>query len=366
MPDNLTGNTPSSSSSSTAADLKQLAEHCRTYKGSVMSRSFIQLGNTLGLFLPIVGVMLYAWMHQIYWLYALLILPAGGLVIRLFIIQHDCGHGSFFKSRLANDMTGRFTSIFTFIPYDIWKLGHNIHHAGSGHLGRRGIGDVNTLTVKEFEALSPMRKLYYRAYRHPLTLLVFGPPIYILLLLRLPPIPFAPQKENFNPMPAMRGLKSIMGLNIALAAFYGAACYLFGWQAVLAVYLPIIVTAFGFGQWLFYMQHQYEDTYWKGEGQWAYNEAAVLGSSHYDLPKILHWFTGNIGFHHIHHLCPGIPNYRLEECHHAGKEMLTGVTRLTIRESLKSIHLALWDEERFKLISFREWRKNHAAAATSA
>lgn len=362
MPDNATGNTPSS----TAAILKQLAEHCRTYKGSVLGRSFFQLANTLGLFLPAVGLMLYAWMHQIYWLYALLLLPTGGLVIRLFIIQHDCGHGSFFKSRLANDITGRFTSIFTFIPYDIWKLGHNIHHAGSGHLGRRGVGDVNTLTVKEFESLSPFRKLFYRVYRHPLMLLVFGPPIYILLLLRLPPIPLGPQKENFTPMPPKRAIKSVMALNLCLAAFYGTACYIFGWQAVLATYLPIIVTAFTFGQWLFYMQHQYEHTYWQHEGKWSYNEAAVFGSSHYDLPKVLHWFTGNIGFHHIHHLCPGIPNYRLQECHNAGKELMSGVTRLTIRESLKSIHLALWDEERFKLISFREWAKNRAATVPAS
>jgi omega-6 fatty acid desaturase (delta-12 desaturase) len=352
------------SATSEASRFKRLAEHCRSYKGAVIHRSIIQLSVTLALFFTTVSLMLAAFYHQMYWAMALLSLPAAGFVIRIFIMQHDCGHQSFFKGRLANDITGRIISVFTFIPYDIWKLGHNMHHANCGNLEKRGTGDVSTLTVKEFEALQPFKKFVYRVYRHPLTLLVFGPPVYILLLLRLPPLNITPQTENFKNMPPSRAWRSVMALNLSLAAVYGTACYFLGWQAVLAVYLPIIVIAFGFGQWLFYMQHQYEDTYWQHNDKWNYNEAALLGSSYYALPKVLQWFTGNIGFHHIHHLCPNIPNYKLEECFKAEKE-LAGFRRITMLESLKSVNLALWDEERFKLISFREWKRNRTAAAVA-
>ncbi len=337
-----------------AALLKSLVTHCQKYRGGIARRSIVQLGTTVALFLAAISTMFVAFHHGVYWLYALLMVPAGGLVVRLFIIQHDCGHGSFFKSKAANDWTGRFLSLFTFIPYGLWRRGHNLHHAGSGNLDRRGAGDIDTLTIAEYKALSPKQQFWYRLYRHPLVLLVIAPPIYILVLLRFPPWQSVPFLKNYNPLPAgTQGWGSVMGLNVALAAIYGGLIYWLGWKTGLLVYLPVVATAFWIGQWLFYIQHQYEDAYWRHKDGWNYNEAAIYGSSYYVLPKVLQWFTGNIGFHHIHHLCPGIPNYRLEECFRTNAD-LAKAPRLTLQDSLKSIHLALWDEMKMKMVSFRE------------
>lgn len=345
-----------------AARLKRLTEHCLAYRGGDAGRSAAQLVLTAGLFLCALAAMFASFKAGLYGLQALLLPFTALLVVRLFIIQHDCGHGSFFPSRLANDWTGRALSLFTLIPYGMWRRAHNLHHAGSGSLARRGAGGIDTLTVMEYGALSPQKKLLYRIYRNPWFLLVLGPPVYILLLLRLPPLQKAPFLDYGSALPAAQSWKSVASLDAALAFFYGAAVWTLGWQAVLAVCLPVIVCAFWAGQWLFFVQHQYEGAYWRREKDWNYAEAAVFGSSWYDLPRALHWFTGNIGFHHIHHLCAAIPFYRLQECFRAHPDLRALARRLTVRESLKCVKLALWDEERGKLISFRDLNARAAAA----
>lgn len=336
--------------------LKRLTAHCQSYSGSDTGRSIFQLVSTCAIFFSALGVMYWAVMAGHWWLYALLLAPAGGLTVRMFIMQHDCGHGSFFKSRAANTWTGRFVSLFTFIPYDMWRRAHNIHHAGSGNLDRRGAGAVDTLTVKEYRALPKRKQFLYRLYRHPLVLLVLGPPVYIFFMLRFPLRRSVPFLDDFHPISPKGTLASVMLLNLSLVLFYGAAWYLLGWQSVLLVYIPVLAVGFWFGQWLFYMQHQYENTYWKKQENWSYAEAALMGSSWYALHPVLHWFTGNIGYHHIHHLCSGIPNYKLPECHNAEPD-LSKVNRITFSEGFKAVWLALWDEDRQKLIRFSDLKE---------
>lgn len=354
MPDSLENSAGARVARPDAEHLKRLVEHCQGYRGAVARRSLLQLVSTAGMFFAAVMTMFVSFHHGVYSLYAALMLPTAGLLVRLFIIQHDCGHGSFFSSKAANDATGRFLSLFTFIPYSLWRRAHNLHHAGAGNLDRRGAGDIDTLTVAEYAALPAKKKFWYRFYRHPLVLLVLGPPLYILVLLRFPPVQSVPFLENYHPLPATsEGWKSVMSLNVFLLLFYGTIVAMFGWKTGLLVYLPVVVTAFWIGQWLFFIQHQFEDAYWRHKGDWNYNEAALYGSSYYVLPRFFQWFTGNIGFHHIHHLCPGIPNYRLEECFRAHPD-LAYTRRITLRESLKSIRLALWDEQKLKMVSFRD------------
>lgn len=330
-----------------------LASHCRAYKGAETKRSLWQLITTGGLFFLALGVMLAALRQESYWLYAALVLPTAGLLVRLFIIQHDCGHGSFFKSRIANDMTGRLISLLTFTPYDLWRKAHNVHHAGSGNLNRRGAGAIDTLTVKEYKALAPRARFFYRFYRHPMVLLVLGPPIYILLLQRFAPMQSVPFLKDYHPIPARQAWKSVMALNFSLLVLYGGLMAFLGWKTIVLLYLPVLLVAFWAGQWLFFVQHQFEDSYWAPNDQWHFSKAAVEGSSYYALPAVLQWFTGNIGFHHIHHLCTGIPNYRLQECFDANKE-LPPASKITFAQSLKGMHLSLWDENLGKMVGFRD------------
>lgn len=333
--------------------MKQLAAYCQGFRGGELRRSLVQLGTTFGLFFAAIATMFAAFHHGHAWLYALLLPPAAGLVVRLFIIQHDCGHGAFFASARANDWMGRVLSLFTFIPYGLWRRAHNLHHAGSGNLERRGAGAIDTLTVREYQGLDSRRRLLYRIYRHPLLLLLIGPPIYILLLLRFPPPQSVPFLHDYHPLPVKEAWSSVMALNIVLLLVYGGLIAAFGWKTGLLAYVPVIVCAFWVGQWLFFIQHQYEDAYWQHQEEWNYLEAALHGSSYYKLPRVLQWFTGNIGFHHIHHLCPGIPNYRLEECF-AGNSGLSDARRITLRDGLRAARLALWDEEHRRMVRFRD------------
>ena len=280
-------------------------------------------------------------------------LPTAGLLVRLFIIQHDCGHGSFFPSRRANDLLGLFLSLLTFTPYGFWAQAHNKHHASSGHLNRRGIGSIDTLTTKEYREMSPMRRFLYRLYRNPFILLVFGTPFYVIVAQRFPPAQRSVFVSGYQPLPAGRGMRSIMGLDVAIVLFYGSLGVTVGWLPLLIVYLPVLMLASGIGGWLFFVQHQFEKTYWEADDKWNFHEAAVMGSSYYALPSILHWFTGNIGLHHIHHLCCTIPNYRLQECL-KGNEILQSLNRMTIADSLKCVRWALWDETAKKMIGFKD------------
>ena len=318
--------------------------------GADLRQSLFQLITTAAAFIAALAIMAIA-SHGSYWLTLLLAIPTGGLLVRLFILQHDCGHGSFFKSRTANDAVGRALSLFTLTPYGSWKQAHAAHHASTGNLGRRGRGDVDTLTIAEYEALGPLKKLGYRLYRNPLVIVVLGAPIYFVLLQRLPTGP------AFRDSDARR---SILSLDGALILVFGLAMALFGVAPVLAIYLPVIVIASWFGSGLFFVQHQFEGAYWEQDAAWNFHTAALRGSSYFELPPILQWFSGNIGLHHVHHLCSRVPNYRLQACLDIAPELQDVAKRITLRESLGCWRLALWDEQRGLMVGFRDLKPRSA------
>lgn len=340
-------NTPTSVATAANADDRQLARHlarhCALYKGADFRRSLIQILTT---FLPFLALAAIIWLglEHGFWPVLALTLPMGGLLVRFFIIQHDCGHGSFFRSRFANDMLGRAISLLTLTPYGNWRRAHAKHHATSGNLAKRGSGDITTLTVREYQALSPARRFVYRLYRNPFVLLFLGPPYLFILSYR---VPFG------APVPFREAWPGVVMLNAALVALYGLLGLAFGWVNLLLILGPVILIGSWAGVWLFFIQHQFEETVWEDGANWNFHIAALRGSSYYVLPKILQWFTGNIGLHHIHHLNGKIPNYRLQECLDASPQ-LKGMSRLTILESLKCVRLALWDEDGRKLVSFRQ------------
>lgn len=326
-------------------DISRLMSKEFSFRGDKdVQRSLFQLLTTFPLFCILLGFMA-ATVQQAYWATLLLAFPTAGLLVRLFIFQHDCGHGSFFSSRFANDSLGRFISIFTMTPYDYWKRSHAAHHATSGNLDLRGKGDVPTLTVGEYLALSPLKKFGYRVFRNPVFMLGVGVPINFVLLQRLP---------LGGALRDAEAIKSILGLNLMMLVAFGIAMAAFGVVPVLLVYLPVIGIASAIGGWLFFIQHQYETTYWERKEAWNFHDASAFGSSFCDLPPILNWFTGNIGLHHIHHLCSRIPNHRLKECQDAFPELASFTKTLTLRESLLCWNVALWDETTSTTVSFAE------------
>ncbi len=315
------------------------------YRTPSVWRSILELAITLLPFAASWLVMVLAVHFGHVWLVALLLLPTAGLVVRLFMIQHDCGHGSFFPGRAANDWTGRVLGILTLTPYDYWRRSHAIHHATSGNLDSRGIGDVDTLTVREYLGRSMWGRLRYRLYRHPAVMFGIGPTVLFLLQYRLP----------FGLMRRAESWFSTMGTNLTIAAIVSVGIWYFGAVPFLLVHVPVILLAASAGVWLFYVQHQFEDTQWSEGGTWSVHEAALHGSSHYDLPDVLRWFTANIGIHHVHHLASRIPYYRLGEVLRDHPE-LRQVGRLTLRQSFRCPRLVLWDEARRRLVSFKEMR----------
>lgn len=328
---------------STKQKVRRLAAHCAAYRGAVPKLALLQMASTL-IPLALIVAAMFMTVRTHYWITLLLAIPAGGLLVRVFIIQHDCGHGSFFASRTANEWTGRAMSLLTMAPYSLWKREHAQHHATSGNLDKRGIGDIDTLTVDEYRALSTLGKIRYRVYRNPLFLFGFGVPFYFLFIQRLPWL---------HGLPASESWKSVMGLNAGLVAFYAPFVYFFGLSDTVFVVWPMVHLASAAGGWLFFVQHQFEETRWDHAGEWDFQVAALLGSSFYDLPKVLNWFTGNIGLHHIHHLNSMIPNYRLQACLNASPE-LKELNHLTLWESFKCAQLKLWDEKNRRLIRFDE------------
>jgi omega-6 fatty acid desaturase (delta-12 desaturase) len=262
--------------------------------------------------------------------------------MRIFVIQHDCGHGSFFKSRKANDYLGSVCGILTLTPYYYWRKSHAIHHATASNLAERGVGDVYTMTVNEYLRQSKWGRLKYRLYRHPLTLFVLAPTVLFFIIYRFP----HPESKSWK-----RERASVWWTNLALAMLVVALSLTLGFKEFLLIYLPITLLGATVGTWLFFVQHQFEDTYWAKEGEWDYTLAALRGSSYYKLPKVLQWFTGNIGFHHIHHLSPRIPNYLLQKCHEENP-VFQQVVVLTLWSSFRTVFLSLWDEEQGRLVSF--------------
>ncbi len=275
------------------------------------------------------------------WMALPLAVLAGAFLVRVFIIFHDCGHGSFSKSRKANDIVGTLAGIICFTPYYQWRWEHSLHHATSGDLDRRGTGDIWTLTVQEYLEASRWKRFAYRLARNPAVLFVVAP-LFLFVIQQRFAFPRGGARERF----------SVHLTNLALLAMAAALCWIFGWKVYLLLQLTVMMVAGSAGVWLFYVQHQFEGVYWQRREQWDYAQAALQGSSFYKLPRLLQWFSGNIGFHHIHHLSPRIPNYHLEKCHKA-EPLFQTVKPVTLSTSMKSFAFRLWDEQRHKLVGFR-------------
>ena len=335
---------------------KARADHFRRilkpYWGADTARSVSQLITSAVPFF----LLWYAMLRSLevgYWLTLLLVFPTAGFLMRLFVIQHDCGHGSFFRSRAARDGLGFCIGVLTLVPYEYWRRTHAYHHANSGNLDFRGFGDIDTLTVREYEELTPGARISYRLYRHPLVLFLIGPAFHFLIKHRYP---------WDIPRDWTKAWRSVWRTNLALGAILVGMGLTIGLQRFLLVQIPLTLATCSFGVWLFYVQHQYEEAYWHRKENWDYYDAALLGSSHLVLPKPLQWLTANIGIHHVHHLSSRIPNYRLQECMDANPE-LQDVTRVTLRDSLRLARLSLWDEGQDRLIGFRELRRREPFAA---
>jgi omega-6 fatty acid desaturase (delta-12 desaturase) len=312
-----------------------------SYKGADFSRSVRQLALSALLFAGS-WTLMYLSLSVSYWLTLLLAVPTAFFLIRLFIIQHDCGHGSFFASSRAADIVGSILGVFTLTPYHYWRKTHALHHATSGNLEHRGFGDIDTLTVDEYMALSRWGRFKYRLYRHPVVLFGVGAIIHFFIRHRLPTI---------VPRDWTRERRSILWTDVGLAAVIVLIGSLLGFRQLLMVHLPVALVTTIIGVWLFYVQHQFEPTYWEHDDRWQYDEAALQGSSYYRLPKLLQWATGNIGLHHIHHLHPRIPNYRLQRVLDEHEE-LRDVPTLTLLESFRCVRLTLWDERARRLVPF--------------
>jgi acyl-lipid omega-6 desaturase (Delta-12 desaturase) len=324
-------------------NIAELKKHSTPFAQTNIAASFRQLANTLLPFL-LLWIAAYASLSISYWLTIPIAVVAASFLIRTFIIFHDCCHQSFFKSRKANDWLGNITGILTHFPYEQWKNAHNIHHATSGNLDKRGVGDMWIMTVDEYIASPSRTKLAYRFYRNPFVFLVLGPLLVFLVTYRKNR-PGAKRKEKLNTYMT----------NVAIVALYAGLGELLGWKSLLLVQTPILWVAGMMGIWLFYVQHQFEDSYFENDDEWSYVKAAVEGSSYYRLPKLLQWITGNIGFHHVHHLNPKVPNYNLEKTHLAIPPLQKAVT-ITLRTSLQSLRFRLWDENAKTFIGFRELR----------
>ena len=335
----------SAHSAASASEAQLLTRNLARYREPSDWRGGLEIAITV---VPLLALWVLMWftLDLGYWVSLLLAVPAGGLMVRLFMIQHDCGHGAFFRHRLANDWIGRLCGVLTMTPYDCWRRTHAVHHATSGNLDRRGMGDIDTLTVREFRARPLLGRIRYRLYRHPLVMFGIGPAYLFLLKHRLP---FGLMRAGWKPW------VSAMATNFAIALIAATLIWFIGVKAFLLVHLPVVLLAATFGVWLFYVQHQFEQTTWERGEDWNLHADALHGSSHYDLPAVLRWFTANIGIHHVHHLCSRIPYYRLPQALRDHPE-LRGLGRLTLLQSFSCVRLVLWDETQRRLVSFRDVR----------
>jgi acyl-lipid omega-6 desaturase (Delta-12 desaturase) len=313
------------------------------YNKPIIRRSIWQIINSVGIYLLLWGIMAVTIQYS-FWLTLPLILLSSGFLIRVFIIFHDCGHGSFFKSKKLNVMVGKACGILAFTPYHWWTDSHRAHHQTVGNLDKRGYGDVWTLTVDEYLESGPWQRFLYRLFRHPLFLICFGGPMGFLVLNRFSRSKMT-KKQKLN----------LYFTNTVLFLIALGMSLLIGWQAFLLIQIPIMYIAAMGGVYLFYLQHQYDDVSWCRTEEWNYHNMALEGSSFFKLPAVLRWFTGNIGFHHVHHLGPTIPNYNLPKCH-AENSLFHSVKPITFFKSFHSLKLRLWDEANQRIISFRELR----------
>jgi omega-6 fatty acid desaturase (delta-12 desaturase) len=328
------------------SDVRQWPRVLARYRDPDTARSIVEIALTV---FPLLALWAGMWavLQVSPWLCLPLAIPAAGFLVRLFMIQHDCSHGSFFRRRAANDWVGRVIGVVTLTPHDLWRRTHAIHHAGMGNLDERGIGDVTTMTVGEYLSRGRWRRLAYRIYRHPAMLFGVGPTYLFLLQHRLP---IGLMRKGWQPW------ISTMATNLAIALIAVGVVWLLGGEAFLLIQLPTAMLAASAGVWLFYVQHQFENTYWEQDNAWSHAESSLHGSSYYVLPGVLRWLTANIGMHHVHHLNSRIPFYRLPQVlqHHPE---LAEAGKLTLAESFRCVRLTLWDERRKRLISFREMRQ---------
>ncbi len=333
-------------------DPRALHREIAAFARSSTGRSLFELAVTA---IPFLGLLFGMWVLFAigFWTAIVLCVPAGALLVRLFMIQHDCGHGSFFRSRAANDWVGRVIGIFTFTPYDYFKRSHALHHATTGNLDKRGMGDVATLTLNEYRALPLRKRLAYRLYRNPLILFGFGPAFLFLFQFRLP---LGLMRKGWKPWASTMSTNVFIGGAIALMIVF------LGWMVFVLLYLPVLIVAATAGVWLFYVQHQFEGAVWDRDEDWNFHQSALHGSSHYALPQPLRWISANIGMHHVHHLSSRIPFYNLPKVLRARPE-LHQVSRLTLWQSLSAVRLKLWCEETRRLVGFSEAKKAASANA---
>jgi acyl-lipid omega-6 desaturase (Delta-12 desaturase) len=327
--------------------LEALAPYARPDRG----RSAINLATSVVPYLLVVGLM-YVALGVSYLLTLALALLAAGFLVRTFIVFHDCTHGSFLESKRANTWLGTALGLLVFATFGCWRHSHAVHHATAGDLDRRGVGDVGTITVAEYHARSWRGRLGYRMFRHPLVMFGIGPIFALVVQPRLVPRSARPRIQ-----------RSVMATNLALIALVGGLCWLIGWQSYLLIQAPTLMLAGAAGIWLFYVQHQFEDVYWESAEHWSYADAALRGSSYLKLPKVLQFFTGNIGLHHVHHLSARIPNYNLQRAHDENP-MFHDVPTLSLADGVRTVRLKLYDEQRRQMVTFGQARKNAGGAPT--
>jgi len=316
------------------------------YQHADLQHSLGQIANSLLPYLALWALMIFS-LHISIWLSLVLAIPAAAFLMRIFIIFHDCGHGSFFKSKTANHWVGFFMGVLVFTPSENWWHDHALHHATAGNLDKRGLGDVTTMTVEEYQQSSRWKRLSYRAFRNPFGMFIVGPILVFLILNRFP-TKGAGKKEKL----------SVVLVDLAILIIFALMSMAIGWKTYLLLQVVVMWMAGAAGIWMFYVQHQFENVYWVHSSQWDYLDSALMGASCYQLPKVLQWFTGNIGFHHIHHLSPRIPNYFLERCY-IENPLLRAKTTLNLISGLKSLSLRLWDEQDQRMVGFDAVKAAH-------
>jgi acyl-lipid omega-6 desaturase (Delta-12 desaturase) len=338
----MTTDTPTTPADAAPEASRDWVRILANYRDPSTWRSIFELAVTMGPFLALWAL---AWwsLSYSYWLTAALAIANGAFIVRLFAIQHDCGHRAFFKSKAAGDWVGRILGALTLTPYDVWQRTHAVHHSGHGNLDKRGMGDIHTMTVREYNAETRWGRFMYRLYRNPFVLFGLGP-AYIFFI------------QNRVPVGLMGGVKywySAMYTNLAIAVILAVMVYFGGWMTIVLIFAPTTLVGASIGLWLFYVQHQFEDAHWDGDETWQLHDAALHGSSHYVMPRIMQWMSANIGIHHVHHLYSRIPFYRLTEVL-KDHPKLANSQRLTLMQSFACVKLQLWDESQRKLLTMAQ------------
>jgi acyl-lipid omega-6 desaturase (Delta-12 desaturase) len=347
-----TADAPSAPDAPSALEPADWNKTLAPYACSSPRRSALDIATSVVPYIAL-WVLMYLSLSVSYWLTLALAIPAAGFAVRSFIVFHDCTHGSFMGSKRANAWVGTIVGVLVFQCFRSWKLEHAIHHATAGDLDRRGVGDVDTITLAEYKSKGRLGRLAYRLFRNPLVMFGIGPFVAMLIVPRIPEKGMRPRVRN-----------SILATNAALIVLIGALCWLMSWQAFLEIQIPVLMISGATGIWLFYVQHQFEDAYWESAEHWSYADAALRGSSYLRLPKVLQFFTGNIGLHHVHHLSARIPNYNLQRAHD-DNPIFHEVPVLSLVDGLRAVRLKLYDEDQGRMVTWAQARQSIAAAAVA-